>query len=317
VKTVIDATDGSVTFYLFDEKDPLIQTYKKIFPKLFRPKEEMPEALRAHVRYPVDMFKVQAQLLMAYHMTDPYVFYNQEDLWEYPKEMFYQDEQVLEPYYTIMKLPDGEKEEFILMMPFTPSKRANMAAWMCARNDGANYGRIVVYTFPKKKLIFGPMQIEARIDQDPEISRQFSLWGQGGSQIIRGNTLVIPIEKSFLYVEPVYLKAEKGDIPELKRVIASIGNRVAMGETLESAIDQLIGTRLSVQTGGKTATGEQPGREVSGASLAEQIRTSLEHLQNAKNKLKQLDWKGFGDELNSAETVLKNIKIKSKEKGKM
>lgn len=311
VKVVIDATDGSTTFYLFDKKDPIINTYQKIFPSLFKPKEEMPAELKGHMRYPSDLFKVQAQIFMSYHMTDPYVFYNQEDLWEYPHEMFYQTEQVIEPYYTIMKLPDGKNEEFILMLPFTPSKRANMAAWMCARNDGENYGQIIAYTFPKKKLIFGPMQIEARIDQDPEISKQFSLWSQGGSQIIRGNTLVIPIEKSFLYVEPIYLKAEKGEIPELKRVIASIGNKVAMAETLELAIAQLIGTQPETKDTKNNATS---AGTLESTSIADQIRASLGHLRNAKEKLKQLDWKGFGEELDALEKTLGGIDLRKEAK---
>ncbi|MFA6451110.1 MAG: UPF0182 family protein [bacterium] len=305
VKTVIDAYDGKVTFYLFDEKDPIISAYNKIFPGLFTPKEEMPESLRAHIRYPVDMFKVQAKVLMAYHMTDPNVFYNKEDLWETGREVFYQNEQEVEPYYTIMKLPDGDKEEYVLMLPFTPSKRANMAAWMCARNDGDKYGQLLVYTFPKKKLIFGPMQIEARIDQDSEISKQFTLWSQGGSQIIRGNTLVIPVEESFLYVEPVYLKAEKGDIPELKRVIASIGNRVAMGESIESALEQLVGAPTASKNTGNRDSLNQP---VLDATVIQQIRTGLEHLSKAKERLRELDWKGFGEEFDAAESALKNIR---------
>jgi uncharacterized protein len=309
VKTVIDAYDGKVTFYIFDEKDPIVRTYRKIFPKLFKNKEEMPVSLLAHIRYPVDLFKVQSKVLMAYHMTDPNVFYNKEDLWDYGREMFFQEEQEVEPYYTIMKLPDGEKEEYVLMLPFTPSKRANMAAWMCARNDGNSFGQLIVYTFPKKKLIFGPMQIEARIDQDPEISKQFSLWSQGGSQIIRGNTLVIPIEESFLYVEPVYLKAEKGDIPELKRVIASIGNRVAMGESLESALEQLVGSPTAVKPGESVQNAQN--LPVLDKSVIEQIRESLEHLNKAKSNVRELDWKGFGEEIDAAENTLKNIRVPS------
>ncbi len=305
VKVVIDAYDGTVDFYIFDTNDPIIRTYQKIFPGLFHSREDMPASLLKHIRYPSDIYKVQAKILMAYHMTDPNVFYNKEDLWDYARELFYNNEQEVEPYYTIMKLPDGNKEEYVLMMPFTPSNRANMSAWMCARNDGASYGRMIVYTFPKKKLIYGPRQIEARIDQDPEISKQFSLWNRGGSQIIRGNTLVIPIEKSFLYVEPVYLKAEKSEIPELKRVIVSIGNKVAMEDSLESALGAVLGE--SVAAGAKGLS-ERPGASAtSGGSVLSLVRKCLVHIETAKQKLRVFDWKGFGEQLDAAENILRDV----------
>jgi len=314
VKAVVDAYDGTIDFYVFDENDPIIRTYRKIFPGLFHSENELPPTLRAHIRYPSDLFKVQSKILMSYHMTDPNVFYNKEDLWDYAREMFYQNEQEVEPYYTIMKLPDGEKEEYVLMMPFTPSNRTNMSAWMCARNDGAHYGNMIVYTFPKKKLVYGPRQIEARIDQDPEISKQFSLWNQGGSQIIRGNTLVIPIEKSFLYVEPIYLKAEKAEIPELKRVIVSIGNKVSMGDDLNSALVKILG--VSVATNADRRKSDSRSAVEAGHSLETLIQKSLDHIEAAKQRLREFDWSGFGDHLDAAEKTLRSIRPAKPQKPK-
>ncbi|GAI06415.1 unnamed protein product, partial [marine sediment metagenome] len=229
VKVIIDAYNGTMDFYIVDQKDPLIMVYKNIFPQLFKNFDQMPEDLKEHIRYPKDLFQVQAELYSTYHMMDPDVFYNKEDYWETPNELYGEDEIKMEPYYIITKLPGHEKEEFILMTPFTPSMKSNMIAWLAAKNDQPEYGNLIVYKFPKEKLIYGPMQIEARIDQDSEISQQLTLWGQKGSTVIRGNLLVIPIEKSIIYVEPLYLRAEKGEIPELKRVIVSNGSDVMIG----------------------------------------------------------------------------------------
>jgi uncharacterized protein len=307
VKVVIDAYDGTADFYIFDDSDPIVKTYSKIFPGLFHRRDEFPESLRAHIRYPLFLFKTQTIVYSAYQMTDPRTFYNKEDLWSIPKEVFYQSEQQLEPYYTIMKLPGEKKEEYVLMMPFTPAKRDNLSAWMCARNDGARYGQLLVYKFPKKKLIFGPFQVEARIDQDPEISKQFSLWNQGGSQIIRGNMLVIPIEDSLLYVEPVYLKAEKGDIPELKRVVVSAGEKLAMGDNLELAIEKLLGaTGLSAEPV-SSAPATKPAEQFSIENI---VLKSLNYLESAKQKARDLDWKGFGEQLDALEKTLRSIPLK-------
>ncbi len=316
VKVIIDAYDGSVDFYIYDEDDPIIKTYAKMFPTLFKPRSEMPEAFRSHVRYPDDLFRVQTDVYTVYQMMEPQIFYNKEDLWTYPRELFYQAEQEMSPYYTIMRLPGEKREEFILMLPFTPKNKDNLSAWMCARNDGDNYGRLMVYKFPKKKLIFGPFQVEARIDQDPEISRQFTLWSQKGSQIIRGNMLVIPISDSLLYVEPVFLKSDKGEIPELKRVIVSTGSRVVMEQTLELALEELIGEytseveRLEKEEEVKSAAAT-PG--TANRSDAELVKRSREYLDAAKQSLRQLDWQGFGDNLNNLEKTLEALEAQTEQ----
>jgi len=309
VKAVVDAYDGTTEFYMFDETDPIIKAYAAMFPGLFKPAAEMPASVRAHLRYPVDYFTVQSRVFSSYHMTDPLVFYNKEDLWTTPREMFFQNEQEVEPYYNIMKLPGGDKEEYVLMLPFTPARRDNISAWMCARNDGDDYGRLVVYTFPKKKLVFGPFQVEARIDQDAGISQQISLWSQSGSQVVRGNMLVIPIENSLLYVEPLFLQAERGDIPELKRVIVSNGDRVVMEETLEKAISGLVGVAVP-ETPAQGAPKPAPASSADSGYLTidQAVDKALEHIESAKRRIRELDWNGFGGQIDAAEKTLKEIK---------
>src|SRR5712692_6073788 len=241
VKVTVDAYDGTVHFYVADPADPLIRTTARIFPGLLQPLDAMPADLRAHLRYPEGLFRVQAGMYAVYHMRDTQVFYNKEDLWSIPVRTLETQERAMEPYYLILRLPGEPKEEFVLLIPFTPSKKDNLAAWLAARSDLPHYGKLVVYNFPKQKLIYGPRQIEARIDQDSFISQQLSLWNQRGSQVIRGNLLVIPIERSLVYVEPLYIAAEKGQLPELKRVIVGFGDRIAMEETLEGAIARVFG----------------------------------------------------------------------------
>ena len=237
VKIVIDAYEGSMQFYIADPNDPIILTWKNIFPELFKDLSEMSEDLRSHIRYPSDLFTIQAFIYATYHMKTPQVFYNKEDQWEIPEI----DNKMMEPYYTIMKLPGNTKEEYILMLPFTPRGKSNLSAWMVAQSDGENYGQLVTYTFPKQKLIYGPNQIVARINQDAEVSRQISLWDQRGSKVIQGTMLVIPIEESLIYVRPLYLKADAGKIPELKRVIVGYEDRIAMESTLEKALAKIFG----------------------------------------------------------------------------
>ena len=241
VKVTVDAYDGTVRFYVADPADPLIRTTARIFPGLLQPLEAMPADLRAHLRYPEGLFRVQAAMYAVYHMRDTQVFYNKEDLWSIPVVHGVGGDRAMEPYYLILRLPGEPKEEFVLLIPFNPSKKDNLSAWLAARSDPPHYGKLVVYNFPKQKLIYGPRQIEARIDQDSFISQQLSLWNQRGSQVIRGNLLVIPIERSLLYVEPLYIAAEKGQLPELKRVIVGFGDRIAMEETLEGAITRVFG----------------------------------------------------------------------------
>jgi hypothetical protein len=241
VKVSVDAYDGTVRFYIAEPADPLIRTIARIFPGLLQPLTAMPADLRAHLRYPEGLFRIQAARYAVYHMRDTQVFYNKEDLWSLPVRPVEGREQAMEPYYLILRLPGEPQAEFVLLIPFTPSKKDNLAAWLAARSDPPHYGKLVVYTFPKQKLVYGPRQLEARIDQDAFISQQLSLWTQRGSQVIRGNLLVIPIERSLMYVEPLYIAAEKGQLPQLKRVIVGFGDRIAMEETLEGALARVFG----------------------------------------------------------------------------
>ena len=240
VKVVVDAYDGDVQFYIADLNDPIIQSWEKVFPNLFQPLWQMPITLKAHIRYPVDFFKVQSERLLTYHMIDPQVFYNREDQWQIPQEIYANEARSVEPYYLTMKLPTEQREEFILLLPFTPTERNNLTAWLAGRSDGQFYGKQLLYQFPKQRLIFGPEQIEALINQDPVISQQISLWNRQGSRAIQGNLLVIPIEQSLLYVEPVYLEAERNSLPTLIRVIVVYENRIVMAKTLQGAIDAIF-----------------------------------------------------------------------------
>jgi uncharacterized protein len=242
VKVVVDAYNGSVSFYIADPSDPIINRWATIFPDLFRPLSAMPTALRQHLRYPVDFLKIQSERLMTYHMTDPQVFYNREDQWQIPTEIYGDRPKLVEPYYLITRLPTVQTEEFILLRPFTPKERSNLVAWLAARSDGKNYGKLLLYTFPKQRLVYGPEQIEARINQDPAISQQISLWNRQGSRAIQGNLLVIPVEQSLLYVEPLYLEATQNKLPILARVIVAYENRIAMAQTLTQALQAVFKT---------------------------------------------------------------------------
>jgi hypothetical protein len=243
VKVVVDAYDGTVTLYLADPADPVIQTVSKIFPDLLRPLEEMPAGLRAHIRYPEGIFNLQAAMYSTYHMTNPAVFYNREDQWDVPAIDRGTGETVrMEPYYTIMKLPGEDSAEFIQMLPFTPRRRDNLASWMVARSDPDKYGQLLVFRFPKQKLVFGPSQVVARINQDQVIAPQITLWNQQGSSVIQGTLMVIPIEESLIYVRPLYLRAQGGRIPELTRVIVAYQNQIVMEATLEAGLSRLFGT---------------------------------------------------------------------------
>ncbi|NJP21344.1 MAG: UPF0182 family protein [Hydrococcus sp. CRU_1_1] len=240
VKVVVDAYHGSVDFYVADESDPIVTTWSAIFPNLFKPLDAMPESLRRHIRYPVDLFKIQSEQLMTYHMTDPQVFYNREDQWQIPNEVYGDKPQLVEPYYLITSLPTVPFEEFILLLPYTPQQRTNLIAWLAARSDGENYGKLLLYVFPKQRLVYGPEQIEARINQDPVISQQITLWNRQGSRVIQGNLLVIPIEQSLLYVEPLYLEATQNSLPTLVRVIVAYENRIVMTQTLEQSLQAIF-----------------------------------------------------------------------------
>ncbi|MEM6450626.1 MAG: UPF0182 family protein [Cyanobacteria bacterium P01_D01_bin.105] len=240
VKVVVDAYNGSVHFYVADENDPIIRTWSRIFPNMFEPLAAMPNNLLTHIRYPHDFSLIQSDQLFTYHMTDPQVFYNREDLWRAPNEIYANEEQVVKPYYITMELPDGEAGEFVLLRPFTPARRNNLIALLAARSDGDNYGKQLLYEFPKQELVFGPEQIEARINQEPEISQRISLWNTQGSRANQGNLLVIPIDDSVLYVEPLYLEAEQNRLPILARVIVAYKNRIAMAQTLEQGLSAIF-----------------------------------------------------------------------------
>ena len=241
VKAVVNAYNGDVTLYVVEPDDPIIQTYDKIFPDLLTPLDEMPPALREHVRYPEDLFSVQVEMYRTYHMKEAQVFFNKEDLWTIPNELFFEQQQPLLPYYVIMRLPGEPQEEFVLMLPFTPRNRDNTNAWLAARSDGDNYGKLIAFSFPKDKLVFGPAQIEARINQDSNIAEQFTLWSRSGSTILRGNLLMIPIGQSNLYVEPIFLQSQTSQLPELRRVIVANGNDIAMEPTLEESLAVVLG----------------------------------------------------------------------------
>ncbi|HYW18440.1 MAG TPA: UPF0182 family protein [Nodularia sp. (in: cyanobacteria)] len=252
VKVVIDAYHGTVNFYIADTRDPIIKTWSKIFPSTFKPLSHLPATLRGHIRYPVDYFKIQSERLMTYHMTDPQVFYNREDQWQIPNEIYGDKLRPVEPYYLITSLPTvpfvgeaSQREEFILLLPYTPKERSNLIAWLAARSDGENYGKLLLYVFPKERLVFGPEQIEARINQDPVISQQISLWNRQGSRAVQGNLLIIPIEQSLLYVEPIYLEATQNRLPTLVRVIVAFENRIVMAPTLEQALQGIFQPELT------------------------------------------------------------------------
>jgi len=305
VKAVVDAYHGTVTFYLADAEDPLARAYARGFPGLLRPLDEMPADLRAHIRYPSGFFAIQARMYATYHMQDPRVFYNKEDLWSVPRLQEAGRERDFEPYYTIMRLPGQPREEFVLLMPFTPLRRDNMIAWLAARSDGPHYGRLTAFLFPKQRLVYGPRQIAARIDQDPVISQQLSLWNQRGSSVIRGSLLAIPIEESLIYVEPMYLAAEKGSIPELKRVFVAYGNQIAMEETLEASLQAIFGRRpaTSVPRGPEPAPPPAKAEGVGGL-----VGQAWEAWTRAQESLRRGDWTAYGEAQKRLEEALKALR---------
>jgi uncharacterized membrane protein (UPF0182 family) len=303
VKAVVDAYHGTVEFYLSDATDPIMQAFAKIFPGLVKPIDAMPEDLRSHLRYPLDLFSIQSQVYATYHVHDPQVFFNKEDILSIPRQRIDGRESEMEPYYTIMRLPGESKEEFVLLLPFTPNRRDNMRAWLAARSDGGNYGKLTALEFPKTKLVYGPKQIDARIDQDTVISQQITLWSQAGSQVIRGSLLAIPIEKSLLYVQPLYLAASQGSLPELKRVIVAFGSQIAMEETLEQSLQRLFGAK----PGQKQAQSAAPSTPAAATDDKNLGRRALEHFQRSQEFLKQGNWAGYGEEIKRVEALLKQM----------
>jgi uncharacterized membrane protein (UPF0182 family) len=271
VKVVIDAYDGTTTFYVFDTEDPIIAGYRRIFPSLFKDASTMPPGLRKHVRYPEMLLKLQAEAYGLYHMTDPEAFYNREDLWTVASEVGMAEggaptTQAMQPNFVLMKLPDETGEEFVEILPFTPANRNNLIGWIAGRSDGAQYGTSVVYNFPKTKLVDGPLQIEARIDQNAQLSGQLTLWNQQGSHVRRGALLVIPTGRALLYAEPIYLQAERSPMPELRLVVLALQDRLAYGPTFESAMAALFGGAVSSLTAVAVPAEPVPGAPASAAS---------------------------------------------------
>jgi uncharacterized membrane protein (UPF0182 family) len=308
VKVVVDAYNGDVSFYVTDPDDPVLKAHQAAFPGLFQPLDAMSDDLRRHLRYPQDLFEIQVEKYRRYHMMEPQMFYNDEDLWTRPREKYRDAQQIMEPYYIMTRLPDEDRLQFMLMTPMTPENRDNMIAWMAARCDMPNYGELIVYRLPKERQIYGPNQIESRIDQNTDISRQFSLWDQRGSRVVRGNLIVVPIEESFLYVEPIYLIAEGVRIPELKRVIVSYGDRVAMEPTLEQAVNRLFGQPI-MQTEAALAEAEAlptPRPAAPARSLREQLEEARRLLDEARRALRDGDFARFGNRFDALDAALRD-----------
>jgi len=326
IKVVVNAYDGSVNFYVVDEQEPIAAAYRNIFPALFKPLAEFPREIIGHVRYPTDLFSVQAEKYRTFHMTNPVDFYNKEDVWAWPQEVFYDQPQPVEPYYVLMQLPGSSTLDYIQILPFTPANRENMVSWMAAKSNLEQYGQIIVYEFGKDSLFFGPQQIEARIDQDPAISAQLSLWNQQGSGVIRGNLLVIPIGNSLLYVEPLYLQAQNGKIPELKRVVLASADRVVMAENLGLALIKMFGrdtvSRAGLQdlanvvlagepSAASGATDTVGGPAVTGgiqdASIEDLVLAANTHYNNAQAQLRAGNWAGYGEEMQALQAVIQQM----------
>ena len=306
VKVVVDAYNGDTTFYVVDQDDPVARTYQKIYPTLFKDGKDMPEGIRKHIRYPNSLLKIQAGVYTKYHMDQVKVFYQDEDLWDIAHQIYGTEEKEMNPSYFIFELPDEKKAEFINMIPFTPKSKQNMTAIMMARNDGNRYGQLLVYKFPKNKTVYGPMQIEAQIDQNTEISKEFSLWNSSGSKYRRGDLFVIPINNSIMYVEPVYLEASNQAIPEMKRVIVAYGDQIAYESTLEDALADLFGED---ENGGQSQSASaSSGKNNSGKSnTKELIQKANEAYENAVNAQKSGNWKKYGDYLDELEKYLNQL----------
>ena len=285
VKVVVDAYHGDVKFYVVDPEDPILRVYREALPALFTDFDEVPDDLRRHLRYPIDLFDIQAEKYNIYHMTVPQVFYNGEDMWEEPWETYGGRRIRMQPYYVLVRLPGEDRLQFLLMTPLTPRNRDNMIGWMAARSDFPGYGEVLVYKLPKDHLVIGPIQIEALINQDTDISQRLSLWDQRGSRVIRGNLLVIPIENSFIYVEPVYLISEGTDIPQLKRIIVSDGEKLAMERTLEEALKAVFGEERPRTTDATVDARAADPEDLVGARAA---------YSEVEAALRAGDWDAFG-----------------------
>ncbi len=309
VKAVVNAFDGSVDFYIFDTKDPLIRTWQRIFPNLFKAAIRMPPPLRAHVRYPADMLLMQGLVYAKYHMTDPAVFYNQEDLWVRATEKYYSQVQPVEPYYIMWELPASDRPEFVLMLPFTPKNRQVSIGWIAGMCDGENYGRFLAYKFPKEKRILGPQQVETKIDQDRYLSGQLTLWDQRGSRVIRGNVLAIPVEETLLYVEPIYLQAETAAYPELRLVALMHNDTLSYAESFDKALEGLLDGGTAPPTGKDTT-------ENGSLSSTEWVRRAGEAFDGYIEALGQRRYQKAGNALKRLESALDKLSQSSLSKQK-
>ncbi len=314
VKVVVDAYNGDVNFYIVDEDDPIAATYQKIYPTLFKDFDEMPEGLKSHIRYPNSLFQIQASVYAKYHMEDVNVFYQREDMWDIAYEIYGTEKKQMTPNYYIAKLPGEETAEFFNSIPFTPKSKQNMTALMVARNDGDDYGKLVLYQFPKSRTIYGPEQVEAQIDQNTEISKEFSLWTSAGTTYRRGNMFIIPINSSILYVEPVYLEATNSSIPEVKRIIMAYNDKIAYEETLADCLVSLFGSKAEngvsgsgsgdgTDDGSQTSTNET-GTDTSNLSITEIAQLVQDYYEKAKTAQQNGDWAEYGDNLDKMEEYL-------------
>lgn len=321
VKVVIDAYNGDTDFYIVDEEDPIVQTLAKIYPDLFKSFKEMPEGLQSHIRYPNALFDIQANVYKKYHMNDVKVFYQSEDLWDIANEVYGTEKVTITPSYFVMKLPGEEDVEFINSIPYTPNGKDNMTGLLVARNDGDHYGELVLYRLPKDRIIYGPSQIEAQINQDTTISKEFTLWSNSGSTYSRGNMFVIPIEDSLMYVEPVYLEASNGSLPEVKRVIVVYGDRIAYESNLADALDRLFGagagdplksatpatdgSQMSGGEGGNVIVG--PETPIGGYTLEELAQLANDAYEDAVAAQQRGDWAAYGTYLEQLSQYLNQM----------
>ena len=304
VKVVIDAYNGTTDYYIVDDTDPIAQNFKKIYPDLFKDIKDMPEGIKAHIRYPSTLLNIQAQVYQRYHMNDVKVFYQNEDLWQISSEIYGTEEQAMSPNYYIMKLPGEDSAEFVNSIPFTPKDKKNLMGLFVARNDGGNYGELILYQMHKSQTVYGPMQIEAQIDQNTEISKEFSLWNSSGSKYSRGNMFVVPIEDSLLYIEPVYLEATNSSIPEVKRVIVVYGDNIAYEATLAEALNSMFGEGSAYEREDSGNTDTTSGGNGDELSQTEIIKRAQDAFDNAQNAQKNGDWAKYGEYLNELDKYL-------------
>jgi hypothetical protein len=321
VKVVMDAYDGTMTFYVADPSDPLIRAWQGVFPTLFRPLDELPASLKPHLRVPEELFNVQTLMFARYHVTDPLVFYQGDDLWTVPQIQPGSGTNQLpqEAYYVYMRMPGEADPEFLLLQPMVPAARPNMISWVAARNDGEAYGDVRVYRFPRDTSVFGPVQIEARIDQDPQISAQISLWSQAGSQVIRGNLIVVPVQDSIIYLEPIYLQSTGSAIPEFTKIVVASPTRIVWGDTLEEALTLLIeGAPAPTPTPGPSPSPgasptpqptSSPGVTPPPTDVAELVRYANERFEAAQEALRRGDFTTYGEEMDEVERTLAQLEL--------